>query len=87
MFDSGMAALTLKKVPDWLLDQLKDDAARERRSVNQHALWLLERALETRAPLPSLGERVAVFRERHWQELSDALDVPRDRSPGRAIEP
>jgi len=83
-----MAALTIKKIPDWLLDELKGDAARERRSVNQHALWLLERALEARAPIPSLGERLATFRERHRPELSDdALDVPRDRSPGRPVDP
>jgi predicted nucleic acid-binding protein len=38
-----MSSLTLKQVPEDLVERLRQDAEGERRSVNQHALWLLER--------------------------------------------
>jgi hypothetical protein len=82
-----MANLTIKKVPDRLLELLKDDAERERRSLNQHALWLLERALSERSKESDFAGALGRFRERNAAELSDALEVPRDRSPGRRVEP
>jgi hypothetical protein len=69
------------------LDLLKDDAERERRSLNQHALWLLERALNERARDGDFAGALTRFRERNAAELSDSLDVARDRSPGRRVEP
>jgi len=82
-----MANLTIKKVPERLLELLKEDAERERRSLNQHALWLLERSLGDRASEGDFAGALARFRERNATELCDALDVPRDRSPGRRVEP
>lgn len=40
-----MASLTIKGIPDELLDELRAEAERERRSVNQQAIVALERAL------------------------------------------
>lgn len=45
-----MATLTLKGVPDDLLARLRAEATRERRSLNQHALYLLERACPAPPP-------------------------------------
>ncbi|RPI59865.1 MAG: hypothetical protein EHM50_08415 [Lysobacterales bacterium] len=43
-----MSSLTLKNVPDELLEDLRETALQERRSVNQQALQLLIEALRTR---------------------------------------
>lgn len=40
-----MASLTIKNIPDELLEQLRQKAAADRRSLNQQILRLLERAL------------------------------------------
>jgi hypothetical protein len=80
-----MSTLTLKKVPEQLLELLREDAERDRRSVNQHALWLLERALAARRA-PSFGDALTRFRERHAADLGGDFDVPRDRSPGRPVD-
>lgn len=44
--ETAMAAITLKNVPDDLLGQLRQRAERDRRSLNQEILYLLEAALE-----------------------------------------
>jgi plasmid stability protein len=41
-----MATMTLKNVPEGLYERLKEAAARHRRSVNNEAIFCLERALE-----------------------------------------
>jgi hypothetical protein len=45
-----VATLTLKGIPDALLDRLRSAAENERRSLNQQAIFLLERALPNRSP-------------------------------------
>ncbi len=45
-----MASLTLKGIPDTLLEQLRRLAAKERRSLNQQAILILERALADARP-------------------------------------
>lgn len=40
-----MAAITLKGIPDDLKDRIQELAERERRSLNQQAIYLLERAV------------------------------------------
>ena len=40
-----MAALTLKGIPDELMERLRELADAERRSLNQQAILLLEQAL------------------------------------------
>ncbi|MFT3708781.1 MAG: hypothetical protein QM817_14120 [Archangium sp.] len=77
-----MSSITLKQVPDAILDRLKVDAERERRSVNQHALWLLERALGLRGENPFF-ETLMHYRSDHAESLSNDFEVPRDRSSGR----
>jgi plasmid stability protein len=47
-----MASILLKDVPTEVHRNLKDQAARNRRSMNQEALAILERALR---PIPPLG--------------------------------
>jgi len=42
-----MAALVIKNLPEKIHRRLKDEAARNRRSMTQHAVLLLEQALET----------------------------------------
>ena len=46
-----MASLTLKNLPDHLLDLLRDRADKDRRSLNQQAIYLLERALLEADPM------------------------------------
>ncbi len=41
-----MASLTIKGIPDDLLEQLRRSAAQHRRSLNSEVLWLLERSVE-----------------------------------------
>lgn len=41
-----MPSITLKNIPEELLAQLRDDAEQERRSINQHALYLIQIALQ-----------------------------------------
>jgi plasmid stability protein len=41
-----MAALVIKNLPSRIHRRLKEEAARNRRSMTQHALLLLEQALE-----------------------------------------
>ena len=43
-----MATLTLKNVPEDLVEQLKDEAKQNRRSLNQEAIFRLERSLGLR---------------------------------------
>jgi plasmid stability protein len=40
-----MAAITLKDISDPLLDRIREQAARDKRSINREILWLLERAV------------------------------------------
>lgn len=45
-----MASLTLKKIPEDVMERLRSLAEKERRSLNQQAILLLEQALEERRP-------------------------------------
>lgn len=58
-----MATLTLKNVPEELVDVLKQEAKQNRRSLNQEALARLERSLESRKR--SGAETVASLRLLH----------------------
>jgi len=54
-----MANISLRDVPDELYEQIKEIAERERRSVNQQILVLLERSmLLQRRPSPELWEQI-----------------------------
>lgn len=56
-------SMTLKGIPESLLTRLREEADRERRSLNQQAILLLEKALER--PTRSFGELFDEFVERH----------------------
>ncbi len=64
-----MPSLTIKNIPDPLLERLRFRASRDRRSINQEVLYLLERALM--APddtYPTYAEAQA--QARTWSRLA-----------------
>lgn len=54
MEDTDVATLNLKNFPDRLYERLKEAARRERRSLAQEVIQLLERAVEPPVPLSIL---------------------------------
>jgi plasmid stability protein len=65
----GLATLTLKNVPDELLEQLRTRARAERRSLNQEVIRLLEQILV--AEERSKGLRVAAERQvEAWRRIA-----------------
>ena len=59
-----MANISLRDVPDELYQQLKEMAERERRSVNQQILVLLERSVRLhQRPAAEVWERIERRRE------------------------
>jgi plasmid stability protein len=68
-----MPSLTLKNIPDTLLDALRNEAVTNRRSLNQEVLVRLERSIEVRGVDPDAfidGLR-ALRRERTIRGLKD----------------
>ena len=47
-----MPSLTLKNIPDELMDELREVAEQERRSITQQVLYMLEQALAARRSAP-----------------------------------
>ena len=91
-----MASLTLKDLPETLLDQLRTKARQERRSMTQQAIVLLEEAL-VRQQAANQGadvrqQQVAVWREvaGRWtssQTVDDEIaGIYSARSEGREVE-
>ena len=58
-----MAALTLKGIPEEVMDRIRALADTERRSLNQQAILLLERAVAEQPD--SFGTAYRRFRDRH----------------------
>ncbi len=58
-----MATLTLKNVPEALVERLKREAKQSRRSLNQETLARLEASLATRRQTSE--EKIAIMREAH----------------------
>lgn len=94
-----MASLTLKNLPDELLQSLRDAAERDRRSLTQEMVYLLEAALgrrttpTTRAPARLDAEvQVAAWRKLagKWEsDVDDATEAERimeERTPGREVD-
>lgn len=88
-----MSSITLKDVPEELLMRLRREAARERRSLNQEALVLIEGGLDARE---SEGER-AQRQVQAWRALAgcwvsdreleaEVADVYAARTPGRDVD-
>ena len=83
-----MASLTLKGVPEELLEALRCEAERERRSLNQQAILLLEQGLSHGRM--SFLERLDAYHRRHGspadgEDAETWLDV-RDDEPGRDVD-
>jgi antitoxin FitA len=79
-----MASLTIKGIPDELLDDLRQSAESHRRSINSEVLLRLERSVG-RAPIDpeEFIARVRARRERlHLPHLSEE-SVHRAKSEGR----
>ncbi len=82
-----MATLTLKQVPDELLDRLREVAREQRRSVNQHTIFLLERALVSQRP--SFLEALNSFYLAEGlpdESTEDAMADLRTREFGREVD-
>ena len=80
-----MATLTLKNVPEGLVDQLKEKAKENRRSLNQEALSRLESTVSLRKR--SAEETIARLRRLHRQlaymKPLSASFIDRARRQGR----
>ena len=91
-----MASLTLKDIPDELLELLRQRAKQEDRSLNQQVLELLAGAVATAPSKVAVGEeiasQVAAWRELagQWsseQSVQEELDEPYGaRTLGREVE-
>lgn len=66
-----MASITLKNIPDHLLDRVRELAARDHRSLNKEFLHLVEMALrgERAGPADRVREQV-VAQTNAWNELA-----------------
>ena len=73
-----MATLNIKNLPDHLHAQLRERARRERRSVSQEAISLLEAALNPPAHL-SILELRGLGKEM-WTDRDPATHVQRERA-------
>lgn len=71
-----MAAILLKDVPDGLRQRLKTESKRNRRSMTQEAICLLEEALHLRMPA-ALPKPVATKKPFSQQWLSKAIQAGR----------
>lgn len=90
-----MASLTIKNVPDQLLERLREAAAWQRRSLNQQVIVLLELALvqagdDATQRLQAEIEAQAAAWERlagRWNDVDDQLvdSVYESRSTGRPV--
>jgi hypothetical protein len=81
-----MASITLKGLPDNLKDRIQEIADRERRSLNQQAIYLLERA--TREEPTSFERAYQHFREKHGPSPLEEGDLSELRSEeeGRPVD-
>jgi plasmid stability protein len=89
-----MSSLTIKDIPDELLEQLRERARDERRSLTQQVLVLLEKALATDviAPPDRVSEQVEAWRRLAGGWVADeSTDVEirrlyEARTPGRDVD-
>jgi len=80
-----MAALTLKGIPEEVMDRLRALADKERRSLNQQAILLLERAVAEQPA--TFGTAYKQFRDEHGPSPLEEgdLDGLRRQEPGREV--
>ncbi len=88
-----MSSITLKDVPEDLLVRLRGAAARERRSLNQEALVLIERGLAERETAEERAQRQV----HAWRALAggwvsahafedEVADLYAARTAGRGVD-
>lgn len=77
-----MATMTLKGVPDDLLDQVKRKAAEHRRSLNGEILYRLERSLVLQDEAEDWLQRVRTLRET-MNVRTTAAEIIAARDEGR----
>lgn len=65
-----MASLTLKDIPDELMDRLRQAARAERRSLTQQALQLIDGGLKARQRASELPSPEVARQVRRWRELA-----------------
>lgn len=83
-----MPSLTLKNIPRDVMERLRSLAGKERRSLNQQAILLLEQALEEKRP--SFTETYEAFLRKHGPapftdaEMDAVFESTRDQGTGRS---
>jgi hypothetical protein len=85
-----MPSITLKNIPEDLLSQLREDAEQERRSLNQHALYLIQIALQLKRRraenLPDKTARGTSFKEFLCRGPLGDVDLPRIEGSERELD-
>ena len=90
-----MTSITLKNLSDDLLQELRDAAEHDRRSLTQQIIYLLETALRGRpkeVERPDVEAQVAEWRKLagRWEsDVDEATEVARimeTRTPGREVD-
>jgi plasmid stability protein len=83
-----MPSLTIKDIPEDVLEKLRERAERERRSLTKEALYLLEKAVEAPSKKSDrVSEQVSAWRQlgSGWSDATDEEvdDIYDARSEGR----
>ena len=90
-----MSSITLKNLSGDLLDELREAAERDRRSLTQEIIHLLETSLRgrpTTAPRPDVKAQVAAWRklagkwESDIETTTEAARITKARSRGREVD-
>jgi plasmid stability protein len=75
-----MASLTLKNLPDDLLRALRKAAKKDRRSLTQEVIHLLDAALRGHAARPALGASDTEAQLAAWRRLAGKWESDIDRA-------
>lgn len=75
-----MVNLTIRNIPEAMMNKLRKRSAAERRSINSEVLVLLEKGLIGYAPQQDLEQVTVEAQADLWQMLSGRWDDPRSAS-------
>lgn len=92
-----MASLTLKNIPESLLERLRGLAREERRSLSQQALHLIEGGLPPRVDEAAAATPEVLAQVKRWRALAgrwqssmsleeEVASIHAARTPGRAAD-
>jgi len=81
-----MASLTLKNIPDDLLERLRERAVRHRRSLTGEILTLLDAAVPRRIDPRRFAEEVRELRQRYGLVAAAPEEIDRWKRSGREGE-